>query len=217
MSVGKGRSGRAKKHAGQIQAARSRQQKRSQTGVRVSLPSHRRKLARAETHIQEVERIVKAWVTDSNAYKIAVETNSDGHVEVFGQQLKPLPGDLELIIGDALQAMRSSLENLAFALAIKNTPAMTPKEEADVSFPIFDTPPQRGAGTSYTWTVPPSPRSSGFVRTRQLDRSKTTPSGCSTKQATGISTGPSQLLRLPPTTLANTSTRPLSMDPHASV
>jgi hypothetical protein len=70
-----------------------------------------------------------------------VETNSEDHVEVFGQQLKPLPADLELIVGDALQAMRSSLDNLAFALAIKNTPAMTPKEEADVSFPIFDTPP----------------------------------------------------------------------------
>lgn len=105
------------------------------------MSSHRRKLARAETHIQEVERVVKTWVTDSSAYKIAVETNSEGHIEVFGQQLKPLPDDLELIVGDALQAMRSSLDNLAFALAIKNTPAMTAKEEAEVSFPIFDTPP----------------------------------------------------------------------------
>jgi hypothetical protein len=80
-------------------------------------------------------------VTDSNAYRIAVETNSDGHIEVFGQQLKPLPEDLELIIGDALQEMRSSLDNLAFALAIKNKPGITPQQEEDVSFPIFDTLP----------------------------------------------------------------------------
>lgn len=108
------------------------------------LSSHRRKLAHADTHIKEIERLVKAWVTDKSVYKIAVEPNRKAHIEVFGEQLKPLPNDLELIIGDALQAMRTSLDHLAFALAIKNKPTLTANEEKDVSFPIFDVPTTPG-------------------------------------------------------------------------
>ena len=50
--------------------------------------------------------------------------------------LKPLPDILPLVIGDALQNLRNSLDHLAFALA--HTPNMTPGQERDVSFPISD-------------------------------------------------------------------------------
>jgi hypothetical protein len=109
----------------------------------VSLLSHRRKLGRAESHIQEVERLVNGWLKPGS-YRIAVETDRDGGIELAGTQLKPLPNDLGLIIGDAFQAMRSSLDNLAYALAIKNNPNMTPKEEEGVMFPISDTPALAG-------------------------------------------------------------------------
>ena len=139
MTTG-GRSNRAKKHSAQLRAAKNRKGPTAPKNPTGPLPSHRRKLARAETHIQEVERLIKGWANDGNAYKIAVEANDEGHIEVFGEQLKPIPDQLELVIGDALQAMRSSLDNLAFALAFKKTPTMTAKEEGGVSFPIFDEP-----------------------------------------------------------------------------
>jgi len=83
--------------------------------------------------------VVKAW-PNAGSYRISIEPDGNGGSRIVGKQLKPLPGDLGLVIGDALQAMRSSLDNLAFALAAKSSPSMTAKEEEDVSFPINDMP-----------------------------------------------------------------------------
>ena len=70
-----------------------------------------------------------------------MESDGKGGSELVGTQLKALPEILGLVIGDALQAMRSSLDNLAFSLACKNKPNLTADEEEDVSFPIYDDPP----------------------------------------------------------------------------
>jgi hypothetical protein len=102
--------------------------------------SHRRKLARAEFHIKEVKRLIKEW-TGPDCYEIAIKPDGQGGSELVGTLLKALPNELGLVIGDALQALRSSLDNLAFALACKNKPSITADEEEDVSFPIYDTPP----------------------------------------------------------------------------
>ncbi|MCA1697336.1 MAG: hypothetical protein LC749_22925, partial [Actinobacteria bacterium] len=77
-----------------------------------ALPSHRRKLAWAEMHIDEIESVIKEW-TQADSYKIAMEPDGKGGTEVVGTQLKALPDELGLVIGDAFQAMRSSLDNLA--------------------------------------------------------------------------------------------------------
>jgi hypothetical protein len=69
-----------------------------------------------------------------------MESDSQGGTMIVGEQLKALPDELGLIIGDALQTMRSSLDNLAFALAVENNPNMTPDQEEKVSFPIFNQP-----------------------------------------------------------------------------
>ena len=52
--------------------------------------------------------------------------------------LKPLPDDLSVIIGDALQCLRHSLDNLAFSLALANNRTLTAKQEEEISFPIYD-------------------------------------------------------------------------------
>jgi hypothetical protein len=101
---------------------------------------HRRKLARSEVHLHEVEKLIKGWVKPGS-YKIAMESDGNGGLELAGTQLKPLPDSLGLVIGDCLQAMRSSLDNLAFGLSAKHTPVMTPQQEGDISFPIGDGPP----------------------------------------------------------------------------
>ena len=53
------------------------------------------------------------------------------------EQLEPLPDDLSVIIGEAFQCLRNSLDNLAFALAIKHKGGyLTEEEEESVAFPI---------------------------------------------------------------------------------
>jgi hypothetical protein len=97
-------------------------------------------LARGEFHIQEIERLIKNWA-GPKSYKIAMEADSQGGLELVGTQLQDFPDTLGLVIGDALEAMRSSLDNLAYVLALKCKTTLTADEERDVSYPIFDAPP----------------------------------------------------------------------------
>lgn len=94
--------------------------------------------------MQQAESMINEWLAKPNIYSVGVETDADGSVEVVGRQLKALPTDLGLVVGDALQALRSSLDNLAYALTLKNTPGLTGKQEKNISFPISDTPPTMG-------------------------------------------------------------------------
>ena len=41
------------------------------------------------------------------------------------EMLNPLPADLPVIVGDALQCLRHSLDNLAFSLALANKRTLT--------------------------------------------------------------------------------------------
>ena len=50
---------------------------------------------------------------------------------------KPAPDDLPLVIGDAFQCLRNSLDHIVFALSRKN-PAMTAQDEDVPAFPIYD-------------------------------------------------------------------------------
>ncbi|MGH9044086.1 MAG: hypothetical protein ACRDVP_04480 [Acidimicrobiales bacterium] len=139
------------------QARRARQQARArraalaareaQAGERersLDSLSHRRKLAWAGFHTDEVEAIIQEWV-DDGGYRVFQEPDGQGGSRLMAEMLKPLPDELGLIIGDGLQALRNSLDNLAFALARAHTPVMSPSDERQVSFPIFDNAAAVGA------------------------------------------------------------------------
>lgn len=91
-----------------------------------------------------VDELIKEWSADPNRYVIREERRQDGGVEIVGRLLKPVPNDLGLVVGDALYALRSALDNLAFSLACRNNPGMTADEQQDVAFPIGNVPPALG-------------------------------------------------------------------------
>jgi len=97
-------------------------------------PSHRRKLARAEAHIKNVEALIGGWKGDG--YRTFDKAEGKGRFVMYAEQLKPLPDDLPLVIGDALHTLRDSLDHVVFALAKKHTPAMTPEDEEETQFPF---------------------------------------------------------------------------------
>jgi hypothetical protein len=105
--------------------------------------SHRRKLVRADIHIENIEAMFECWASDG--YRVFEETNSEGATQIFAEQLKPLPDQMGLTVGDALHCQRSSLDHLVFALAKANTPALTDEQEEDVAFPIYDWPAKIGS------------------------------------------------------------------------
>lgn len=79
--------------------------------------------------------MVARWVGDG--YRTFEEPNSEGRFVLYAQQLKPLPDDLPLVVGDAFQCLRNSLDHIIFALSRAN-PAMTPQDEDIPAFPIYD-------------------------------------------------------------------------------
>ncbi len=99
--------------------------------------SHRRKLARADVHIRSVQSTLNGWILDGG-YRIWNVTDDEGFSSAYAQQTMPFPKELPAIIGDALQCLRNSLDNLAYSLAISHhTPEeLLGSDVEDISFPI---------------------------------------------------------------------------------
>ena len=85
--------------------------------------SHRRKLGRANAHIRSVQATLNQWILDGG-YRIWNVTDDEGFSSTYAQQTMPFPKELPDVIGDALQCLRNSLDNLAFALG-RGTPTPT--------------------------------------------------------------------------------------------
>ena len=98
---------------------------------------HRQKLCRAAIHISQIQAACEAWAT-RDGFRVFTEPDGQGGELVQIEMLKPLPDDLSVIIGDALQCLRHSLDNLAFSLALANNRTLTAKQEEEISFPIYD-------------------------------------------------------------------------------
>ena len=98
---------------------------------------HRQKLLRADTQIAQALTAIDAWVQDGG-YRTFDEPDGAGNAHVQAEMVKPLPEDLSVIIGDALQNLRNSLDNLVFSLALDNRGTLSPVEERGISFPISD-------------------------------------------------------------------------------
>ncbi len=98
-----------------------------------SLTGARLKLKRAHDHL-EVLRDELAAFTAGKPYRIAHKPNADGSEHIFRAQVREEPPPLlSVIIGDALQNMRSVLEHLAWGL----TPLSTRQtDERSIGFPI---------------------------------------------------------------------------------
>jgi hypothetical protein len=78
------------------------------------------KVERAKTHIINLEERFKAYI-DSGPYETASEVNTDQTEEVYRFKLvKKLPLELHAIAGDAFHNLRTALDNLACAIAVRN-------------------------------------------------------------------------------------------------
>ena len=98
-----------------------------------SLAGARLKLDRARDHLETLGKELAAF-NAGEPYRIAHEPNADGSEHIFRAEVrKEPPLFLRVIIGDALQNMRSTLEHLAWGL----TPLSTRQtDERSIGFPI---------------------------------------------------------------------------------
>ncbi len=84
-----------------------------------------------------MQATLNQWILDGG-YRIWNVTDDQGFSYTYAQQTMPFPTDLPDIIGDAVQCLRNSLDNLAFALALAHQhPRQLERSEEDgISFPI---------------------------------------------------------------------------------
>jgi hypothetical protein len=129
---------RARQRARELRAQHARKQSlQDERQRRINSFSHRRKWAWAKCHIDAIDELLAAWKND-DGYRVYQEPDGAGGFRLMAEQLKPLPEETSLMIGDALQCLRNSLDNLAFSLSKANTPGMTASQEKDISFPVAD-------------------------------------------------------------------------------
>jgi hypothetical protein len=95
------------------------------------------KLAWANVQTQRLEQCLAIW-RGLGGYGVVFEPQPNGRQHVMRLKAGIPPHAASLTLGDALHAMRSGLDQLAYALAEagKGGP-LNPKEAKDVEFPIF--------------------------------------------------------------------------------
>ncbi len=101
-----------------------------------SLTGARLKLLRAREHLEVLGDELAAFRAEE-PYRVAHEEKAEGSEHVFrAQVVKEPPPFLSILIGDALQNMRSTLEHLAWGLTPQNTRDISKRS---IGFPICRT------------------------------------------------------------------------------
>jgi hypothetical protein len=95
------------------------------------------KASRAAKHIGDAVSLASAYEL-ANPYEIRRENGEQaGEVAFRFRMSRPVPAELLTIIGDAIHNMRSSLDSVAFELALQHLGgAMTDEQERAAQFPI---------------------------------------------------------------------------------
>ena len=94
------------------------------------------KLDRADHHLQVLEKNLLAW-SSSKPYGILEEIDSETGDNIVRIKFDYLPSDIAPTIGDCLYNLRSSLDHLAHALALKRQGYLSDDESIQIAFPIF--------------------------------------------------------------------------------
>lgn len=100
--------------------------------------NHELALARAFHHLQNLKRRVANW-RDGHNYRVIHNFERERGESVFrvDDVEPPEPETFSVIVGDCLHNLSSSLNYLAYALAVAHTDPLPEKAADEVEFPIF--------------------------------------------------------------------------------
>lgn len=94
------------------------------------------KVERAKSHIEELERTVRAFL-DTKPYKVGTKRDQSGKLVYYVTMVEPVPDALALIAGDIIQNLVSALDHLAYQLVCADTKDAPPSPDW-IYFPIRD-------------------------------------------------------------------------------
>lgn len=107
--------------------------------------NHRLALARALEHLQELESQTKGW-REGKGYLVSHEFKRErSEYIVWVEQVATLnTATLSVLVGDCLHNLSSSLNFLAYELALAHTNPLSDKAADEVEFPIFGDVDRKG-------------------------------------------------------------------------
>jgi hypothetical protein len=109
-----------------------------------SLDSAWLKINRAREHEEAVEEAVDAWL-GTDAYTISREVDPQTGYTVHRAQIKEAPPiRISLLIGDAVQNLRSALDHAVYALAESQLGTLSPEIAEGLMFPIAGNENRKG-------------------------------------------------------------------------
>ncbi len=133
--------------AARLKAARRAAAAAEQKAQAYASADFSRKLDRALTHIDALDKSIHEWL-DSDAYILVEETEPETGYQVVVPKITEAPRDeWPLLIGDAVHNIRSALDHLVYALAVKGYQAKHPGQnfppgvEKRLMFPILTASP----------------------------------------------------------------------------
>lgn len=98
------------------------------------------KARRADEHIRDLSIMVREFER-GRPYEVRQEnTEVPGEASYSFHLLKPMPGEMLTVVGDALHNLRSCLDSVAYELARRHVGNnMTERQQAASQFPIYET------------------------------------------------------------------------------
>ncbi len=115
--------------------------------------THILKINWANKHLERLDRAITAWFDGNSHFSHKIDPDPDNPQQFFLKvSADDIPVDpLSLVIGDIVQNIRSSLDHIAYALAVDYTKPLTEKDAAASQFPIFGD--ENGKGVSGQGTM----------------------------------------------------------------
>lgn len=100
----------------------------------------RLKIERAKKHVSDLQPVIDAF-RKSNPYKIDAQHDPQTRRLIYRiVSMEPVPDDIPIIVGDAVQCLRSALDHLAYQLWLIGSLAGNGRR---VQFPIFSAQKQK--------------------------------------------------------------------------
>jgi hypothetical protein len=97
------------------------------------------RIKRAHDNIREFAEVVDEYIGRHPAY-LAVDLDDEGHGSLRAVRSEPLPIELPILLGEALQNLRAGLDNCLYAVAIIDSGQNPPPGETKLQWPIALSP-----------------------------------------------------------------------------
>ena len=97
------------------------------------------RISRAQDNIREFAQLLGEYLEDRPA-RIRVDIDAHGHGAIRVERREPIPDQLSILLGEALQNLRAGLDNCLYAVAIIDSGTNPPPGASQLQWPIALSP-----------------------------------------------------------------------------